>query len=78
MTRAVVPAEQTGKALSAVNLSFFLGTAVLQSASGPVAGWGGIGAALAFLAVAALVCTVAFVMTTRGQGGAAPLDPPLG
>jgi predicted MFS family arabinose efflux permease len=67
MTRAVVPPEQVGKALSAVNLSFFLGAAVLQAATGPVAALGGIGAALAFLAVAVLVATGLFVCFTRGQ-----------
>ncbi|MBO1075601.1 MFS transporter [Roseomonas marmotae] len=65
MTRAVVPPEQAGKALSAVNLSFFLGTAVLQGASGPVAAAWGIGAALAFLALANLACTLFFAMSTR-------------
>jgi MFS family permease len=64
MTRALVPAEQTGKALSAVNLSFFLGTAALQVASGPVGAWGGSGAAMTFLAVATLVCTGLFWRAT--------------
>ncbi|RKK02489.1 MFS transporter [Pseudoroseomonas wenyumeiae] len=67
MTRALVPPEQAGKALSAVNLSFFLGTAVLQAASGPVAAAWGIGAALVFLALANLVCTAFFMATTRQQ-----------
>jgi predicted MFS family arabinose efflux permease len=67
MTRAVVPPEQVGKALSAVNLSFFLGAAVLQATTGPVAALGGIGAALAFLAIAVLVATGLFVRFTRGQ-----------
>lgn len=68
MTRAAVPPEQAGKALSAVNLSFFLGTAVLQAASGPVAAAWGIGAALVFLAVANLVCTGFFVVSSRKAG----------
>jgi hypothetical protein len=65
MTRAAVPPEQAGKALSAVNLSFFLGTAVLQAASGPVAAGWGVGAALFFLALANLACTALFLATTR-------------
>jgi MFS family permease len=65
MTRAAVPPEQTGKAMSAVNLSFFLGTAVLQAASGPVAAGWGVGAALVFLALANLACTGLFVAATR-------------
>ncbi|MDB5371231.1 MAG: transporter, partial [Roseomonas sp.] len=65
MTRAVVPPEQVGKALSAVNLSFFLGTAVLQVASGPVAASGGTGAALVFLSASVLVGTALFVQATR-------------
>jgi hypothetical protein len=67
MTRAAVAPEQAGKALSGVNLSFFLGTAVLQAASGPVAAAGGTGAALVFLALANLVCTGLFLATTRGR-----------
>jgi predicted MFS family arabinose efflux permease len=68
MARAAVPPEQAGKALSAVNLSFFLGAAVLQAASGPVAAGWGFGAALAFLAVANLLCTGLFVATMRKAG----------
>lgn len=69
MTRAVVPPEQAGKALSAVNLSFFLGAAVLQAATGPVAALGGIGAALIFLAGAVLVASALFVAFTRPRAG---------
>jgi predicted MFS family arabinose efflux permease len=60
LTRAVVPPAQAGKALSAVNFSFFLGAAVLQAASGPVASWGGVAAALAFFSVVLVLCTWLF------------------
>lgn len=65
MTRAAVPPEESGKALSAVNLSFFLGAAVLQAASGPVGASGGPGAAMAFLAAVVLLCTALFLLLTR-------------
>ncbi len=67
MTRAVVPPEQSGKALSAVNLSFFLGAAVLQAATGFAAALGGVSAALAFLATAVLCASLLFIGFTRGQ-----------
>jgi len=65
MTRAAVPPDQAGKALSATNLSFFLGGAVLQAASGPVGAADGPGAAIAFFGVAVLVGTALFLATTR-------------
>ncbi|WBV42505.1 MFS transporter [Pseudoroseomonas cervicalis] len=65
MTRAAVPPDEAGKALSAVNLSFFLGAAVLQAASGPVGASHGPGAAIGFLGVCVLACTVLFLATTR-------------
>ena len=37
MTRQLVDAQNTGKALSAINLAFFLGAALMQSATGVVA-----------------------------------------
>jgi predicted MFS family arabinose efflux permease len=67
MTRAVVAPDQVGKAMSAVNLSFFAGAAVLQAASGPVGAAGGVGVALAFFAGAVLLGTALFVATTRKQ-----------
>jgi len=60
MVRSAVPPDQTGRALSAANLSFFLGAAVLQALSGAVAGWGGIGAALLTFAVALVICPLGF------------------
>lgn len=70
LTRAAVPPESVGKALSAVNLSFFLGAAALQAASGPVAAGFGVGAAIGFLAAAVAVCALAFLALTRP--GASP------
>ncbi|TCZ59756.1 MFS transporter [Roseicella aquatilis] len=64
--RAAVPPEQTGRALSANNMSFFGGAAVLQAASGVAAGWGGIPAALATFAVALVVCSLGFLWLRRG------------
>jgi predicted MFS family arabinose efflux permease len=66
MTRAAVPPEDAGKALSAVNLSFFLGAAMLQAASGAVGSAGGSGAAIAFLALVLLGCSLVFLRMTRG------------
>lgn len=61
LVRAAVPAEQAGRALSAANLSFFLGAAVLQALSGVMAAWGGVAAALATFAVALILCTLGFL-----------------
>ncbi|MFC7610358.1 hypothetical protein [Teichococcus aestuarii] len=65
MTRAAVPPEEAGKALSAVNLSFFAGAAVLQAATGPVAAAGGVGMAIGFLGAMVLLGTVLFLGATR-------------
>jgi MFS family permease len=65
LVRAAVPPEQAGRALSAANLSFFLGAAVLQPLSGAVAARGGEGAALATFAVALLVCSAGFLLLRR-------------
>jgi predicted MFS family arabinose efflux permease len=61
IVRGAVPPELTGRALSAANLSFFFGAAVLQGLSGLMAGWGGIEAALLTFAVALVVCSLAFL-----------------
>ena len=61
LVRAAVPPERTGRALSAMNMSFFGGAAVLQAASGVAAGWGGVGAALSVFAVALIACTLVFL-----------------
>ena len=65
IVRAAVPPEQAGRALSAMNVSFFLGAALLQSASGVMAGWSGVAAALATFAVALVLCTAGFMALTR-------------
>lgn len=61
VARSAVPVAQTGRALAAVNLSFFGGAAVLQAASGPAAALGGIGAAIAVFAGAVVLCTLLFL-----------------
>jgi predicted MFS family arabinose efflux permease len=65
LVRAAVPPEQTGRALSAQNISFFGGAAVLQGLSGLAAAWGGVAAALAVFALALLVCTGGFLWLRR-------------
>jgi MFS family permease len=62
LVRAAVPVEQAGRALSAANLSFFLGAAVLQGLSGVMAGWGGVAAALLTFAGGLILCSVGFLM----------------
>jgi predicted MFS family arabinose efflux permease len=62
MVRAAVPAEQAGRALSAANLSFFLGAAVLQGLSGIMASAGGLVAALLTFAAALVLCTAGFLL----------------
>ena len=67
--RGLVPPEQTGRALSAQNISFFGGAAIMQGVSGVTAAWAGpeagIGAALASFAVALVVCTLGFLWMRR-------------
>ena len=65
MTRQAVPSHDTGKALSAVNLSFFFGTAVLQAAIGLVVAHWSLPAALTTLACALLFGVAAFTLLTR-------------
>jgi predicted MFS family arabinose efflux permease len=65
MTRQVSGVENVGKAMSAVNLSFFLGTAVMQSATGPIAATWGLPAVLISMAVFLTVCTLIFFVLTR-------------
>jgi MFS family permease len=62
LVRSAVPPDQAGRALSAANLSFFLGAAVMQGVSGLMAGWGGPAAALATFAVGLVVCSVGFLL----------------
>ncbi|WP_240046554.1 MFS transporter [Paracraurococcus ruber] len=67
--RAAVPAEQTGRALSANNIAFFGGAAVLQAVSGLAAGWGGTGAALATFGLALLLCSLGYLWLQARRGG---------
>ena len=64
MTRQLVDAQNTGKALSAVNLAFFLGTALMQSTTGVVATVYGLPAVLLFMAVVLIVGTIVFLVYT--------------
>lgn len=64
MTRQLVDAQNTGKALSAVNLAFFLGAALMQSATGGVAAVYGLPAVLLFMAAALIVGTIVFLLYT--------------
>jgi MFS family permease len=61
LVRAAVPPDRVGRALSAMNISFFGGAAVFQAASGVAAAWAGIGAALLVFAAGLVVCTLAFL-----------------
>ena len=64
--RAMVAPEQTGRALSAVNTSFFGGAAAMQAVSGFAAASGGIAAALSTFAVALLLCSGGFLLLRQG------------
>jgi len=64
MTRQLVDAQNTGKALSAINLAFFLGAALMQSATGVVAAFFGLPAVLLFMAAALLAGTSLFLIYT--------------
>ncbi len=62
MVRSAVPEAQTGRALSANNIAFFGGAAILQALSGFAAGLGGTAAGLGTFALALLVCAGGFLM----------------
>ncbi|MBA2402537.1 MAG: MFS transporter [Bradyrhizobium sp.] len=64
MTRQLVDAQNAGKALSAINLAFFLGAALMQSATGVVAALLGLPAVLLFMAAALIIGTVVFLLYT--------------
>ena len=65
MTRQLVDAQNAGKALSAINLAFFLGAALMQSATGVVATLFGLPAVLVFMAATLIVGTVVFLACTQ-------------
>jgi len=60
-----VDAQNAGKALSAINLAFFLGAALMQSTTGVVATLYGLPAVLLFMAAALVAGTVVFVAYTQ-------------
>jgi MFS family permease len=62
LVRAATPPERVGRALSAMNVAFFGGAAIMQAASGVAASIGGIGAALMSFVVAVLICSIIFIM----------------
>lgn len=64
MCRQLVDAQTAGKALAAVNLAFFLGTALMQSITGAVAAFAGLPAVLLFMAAALLVGVMIFLTYT--------------
>ncbi|MBR0926122.1 MULTISPECIES: MFS transporter [Bradyrhizobium] len=64
MCRQLVDAQTAGKALAAVNLAFFLGTALMQSITGAVAAFAGLPAVLLFMAVALIVGVLIFLTYT--------------
>ena len=61
LVRAAMPPERVGRALSAMNISFFGGAAVMQAISGVAAAAGGIGAALLVFAVGLILVSLAFL-----------------
>ena len=65
MTRQLVDAQNTGKALAAINLAFFLGAALMQSATGVVATIFGLPAVLLFMAATLIVGTAVFLACTQ-------------
>jgi MFS family permease len=65
MTRQLVDAHNAGKALSAINLAFFLGAALMQSSTGVVATLYGLPAVLLFMAAVLVAGTVVFVAYTQ-------------
>lgn len=64
MARQVVEVENTGKAFSALNLAFFLGTALMQSVTGPIAAAWGLPAALVAIAAILAVGSISFFVLT--------------
>lgn len=67
MSRQLVDAQTAGKALSALNLAFFLGTAVMQSTTGAVAVLAGLPGVLLLMAAALLLGTLIFLACTTPE-----------
>ena len=70
MSRQLVDAQAAGKALAAINLAFFLGTALMQSITGAVAALAGLPSVLLFMAAALVAGTVIFVLYSPTKQGA--------
>jgi MFS family permease len=64
MTRQLIDPVNAGKALSAVNLAFFLGAALMQSVTGIVAAAFGLPAVLIFMALVLVVGSMVFLAYT--------------
>jgi len=69
LTRSRVAREETGRALAAVNLSFFAGAAILQPLSGVAAAQGGPGAGIALIGVALTAVGAVFPLLSRRATG---------
>lgn len=65
MGRAAVEPDQAGKALAAVNLSFFVGAAVIQTLTSPLATLWGLPAVMGFLGMTLVMASVVFLILTR-------------
>ncbi|MGX5736364.1 MFS transporter [Bosea thiooxidans] len=65
MGRDAVPPQNAGKALAAINLSFFAGAAVLQSCTGPIAARFGVAAVMIFVAAVLATTATLFAVYTR-------------
>ncbi|PDT90481.1 MFS transporter [Bradyrhizobium sp. Y36] len=70
MCRQLVDAQTAGKALAAVNLAFFLGTALMQSVTGAVAAFAGLPAVLLFMAAMLAFGVLVFLAYTSPLRGA--------
>ena len=64
MTQQMAGAQNAGKALSAINLAFFLGAALMQSTTGVVATIFGLPAVLLFMAASLIVGVIVFLIYT--------------
>jgi predicted MFS family arabinose efflux permease len=62
MGRSAVAPSQIGKALAAINLSFFSGAAAVQAATGQVAAKAGLPAVMTFLGIILLAATMLFLL----------------
>ena len=76
LVRSRVTPEVTGRALSAMNMFFFGGAAVLQAVSGVAAAWGGIAAALLTFAMALLLCSAVFLWLEISRSAGSSRHPP--